>query len=51
MSEIIKYKHNISVPAGLGKGQGAKEIGYNLACERPKFGHNLMCKRHKIFYA
>ena len=30
-----------SVPAGLGKGQGAKEIGHNLACEQPKFGHNL----------
>ena len=24
-----------SVPARLGKGQGAKEIGHNLACERP----------------
>ena len=40
-----------SVPARLGKGQGAKEIGHNLACERPKFGHNLVRKRHKIFYA
>ena len=37
-----------SVPARLGKGQGAKEIGHNLACERPKFGHNLVRKRHKI---
>ena len=34
--------------AGLGKGQGAKEIGHNLARERPKFGHNLGRKRHKI---
>ena len=42
--------HSNSVPARLGKGQGAKEIGHNLACERPKFGHNLVCKRHKIFY-
>ena len=40
-----------SVPARLRKGQGAKEIGHNLACERPKFGHNLVRKRHKIFYA
>ena len=38
----------ISVPARLGKGQGAKEIGHNLAREGPKFGHNLVCKRHKI---
>ena len=30
------------VPAGLGKGRGAKEIGHNLVSrERPKFGHNL----------
>ena len=27
---------------------GAKEIGHNLARERPKFGHNLVRKRHKI---
>ena len=26
----------------------AKEIGHNLAHERPKFGHNLVRKRHKI---
>ena len=39
-----------SVPARLGKGQGAKEIGHNLARERPKFGHNLVRKRHQIFY-
>ena len=31
-----------SVRARLGKGQGAKEVGYNLARERPKFGHNLV---------
>ena len=37
-----------SVPARLGKGQGAKEIGHNLARERPKFGHNLVRKRQKI---
>ena len=30
----------VSLPARLGKGQGAKEIGHNLARE-PKFGHNL----------
>ena len=40
-----------SVPARLGKGQGAKEIGHNLARERPKFGHNLVRERHIIFYA
>ena len=39
---------SLSVPAGLGKGQGAKEIGHNLACEQLKFGHNLVRKRHKI---
>ena len=47
----IKYRievYNNSVPARLGKGQGAKEIGHNLARERPKFGHNLVHKRHKI---
>ena len=38
----------ISVPARLGKGQGAKEIGHNLAREKPKFGHNLVSERHKI---
>ena len=35
-----------SVPARLGKGQGAQEIGHNLARERPKFGHNLVRKQH-----
>ena len=39
-----------SVPSRLGKGQGAKEIGHNLARERQKFGHNLVRKRRKIFY-
>ena len=37
-----------SVPARLGKGQGAKEIGHNLAHEQPKFGHNLVRERHII---
>ena len=37
-----------SVPARLRKGQGAKEIGHNLARERPKFGHNLVRKRPKF---
>ena len=40
-----------SVPARLGKGHDAKEIGHNLARERSKSEHNLVCKRHKIFYA
>ena len=40
-----------NVPARLGKGQGAKEIGHNLARERLKLGHNLVRKRHKIFYS
>ena len=31
--------------ARLGKGQGAKEIGHNLAREQPKFGHNLVRER------
>ena len=35
-------------PARVGKGQGAKEIGHNLACEQPKFGHNLVRERHII---
>ena len=38
-----------SVPARLGKGQGAKEIGHNLACERPKFGHNPARERNEIW--
>ena len=33
---------------GREKGQGAKEIGHNVACERRKSGHNLVHKRHKI---
>ena len=37
-----------SVPARLGKGQGAKEIGHNLAREQQKFGHNLVRERHII---
>ena len=37
-----------SVSARLRKGQGAKEIGHDLAREQPKFGHNLVRKRHKI---
>ena len=37
----------ISVPARLGKGQGAREIGHNLVREQPKFGHSLVRKRHK----
>ena len=41
----------ISVPARLGKGQGAKEIGHNLVREQPKFGHNLVRKAfYKHFY-
>ena len=38
----------LSVPARLGKGQGAKEIGHNLVREQPKFGHNLVRGRHII---
>ena len=34
--------HVNSVAARLGKGQGAKEIGHNLAREQPKFGHKLV---------
>ena len=28
---------------------GAKEIGHNLARERPKFGHNLVRKRNEVW--
>ena len=49
MSVVHVYLHiTVSVPARLGKGQGAKEIGHNLAREQPRFGHNLVRKRHKI---
>ena len=47
ISSVLMYGI-VSVPARLGKGQGAKEIGHNLAHERPKFWHNLVRKRHKI---
>ena len=43
-----KKKYISSVPAKFGKGQGAKEIGHNLAHEQPKFGHNLARERHII---
>ena len=45
---VQKLNGHYSVPARLGIGQGAKEIGHNLAREQPKFGHNLVRKRHKI---
>ena len=51
VSALVEYDLSMSlstVPARLGKGQGAKEIGHNLARERPKFRHNLVHKRHKI---
>ena len=32
----------------VGKRTGAKEIGHNLARERPKFGHNLVRERPKF---
>ena len=40
----------LGFPARLGKGQGAKEIGHDLARERPKFGRNLLRKRDKIWH-
>ena len=40
--KLHDYPLILGVPARLGKGQGAKEIGHNLARERPKFGHNLV---------
>ena len=46
--KLHRSNATFSVPARLGKGQGAKEIGHNLVRERPKFGHNLVRKRHKI---
>ena len=45
---FIRLRFGSSVPARLGKGQGAKEIGHNLACEQLKFGHNLVRERHII---
>ena len=45
---VFKMHPCHSVPARLGKGQGAKEIGHNLAHEQPKFGHNLVRERHII---
>ena len=38
-----------SAKARLGKGQGAKEIGHNRACERPKFGHNPTRERNEVW--
>ena len=35
--EFGAWSNGMSVPARLGKGQGEKEIGHNLARERPKF--------------
>ena len=37
-AELFQH-NNSSVPARLGKGQGAKEIGDNLARERPSRAH------------
>ena len=51
VSFIRQANLSYSVPARLGKGQGAKEIGHNLAREQPKFGHNLLRKRNKIGHA
>ena len=39
---ITQSRQQYSVPARLGKWQGAKEIGHNLARVRSKFGHNLV---------
>ena len=36
----------LGVPAGLGNGQGAKEIGHNLVRDKSKYGHNLVHKRY-----
>ena len=41
------WRRSGRVPARLGKGQGAKEIGHSLARERSMFGHNLVRKRAK----
>ena len=51
-AELFQH-NNSSVPARLGKGQGAKEIGHNLARKRPKFEHNLERERpsRAHFYA
>ena len=52
--KTVIFKSNIhSVPARLGKGQGARENGHNLARERPKFEHSLERERpsRAHFYA
>ena len=49
---FLSVVNQYSVPARLGRGQGAKEIGHNLVSrEQPKFGHNLVRKRHKIWHS
>ena len=47
-ADTAMRQDSVTVPARLGQGQGAKEIGHNLAHKRPKFGHNLVRKRTKI---
>ena len=42
---------HFNVPARLRKGQGAKEIGHNIAPKQPKFGHNLVRKRQKNWHS
>ena len=44
----VRARVDVSVPAGLGKGQGAKETGKNLARERPKFGHSPARERNEV---
>ena len=40
--------YQYSVPARLGKGQGAKEIGHNLVRKRHKIGYTFMRERPKF---
>ena len=47
----LEFLTQYSVPARLGKGRGAKEIGHNLAREQPKCGHNLVRERHIIVHS
>ena len=42
------HYNNDSVPARLGKGHRAKEIGHNLAREQPKFRQNLCTNDTKL---
>ena len=56
MDFIKSASYNVpaNVSSSVAKGQGAKEIGHNLACEQPKFGRSMktwaqICKHFQAF--